>query len=103
MTALRKNLSAYPEVSTIYDYLATETITDPALAKLPSSNVLQIFFNDNSKITIRPSGTEPKIKFYFSVNIDAPEKAKLPATKKQARQRLARMQEKFLTYTQQLT
>jgi phosphoglucomutase len=36
--------------------------------KLPKSNVLQFFLKDGSKITMRPSGTEPKIKFYFSVN-----------------------------------
>tara|TARA_Y100001972_G_C7657027_1_gene330921 strand:+ start:1210 stop:2931 length:1722 start_codon:yes stop_codon:yes gene_type:complete len=34
----------------------------------PKSNVLQFFTEDESKISIRPSGTEPKIKFYFSVN-----------------------------------
>ena len=38
------------------------------LKDLPSSNVLQYFLDDGSKITMRPSGTEPKIKFYFSVN-----------------------------------
>lgn len=35
--------------------------------ELPSSNVLQFFLNDGSKITARPSGTEPKIKYYISV------------------------------------
>jgi phosphoglucomutase len=35
---------------------------------LPKSNVLQYILQDGSKISIRPSGTEPKIKFYFSVN-----------------------------------
>jgi phosphoglucomutase len=35
---------------------------------LPVSDVLQFFLKDGSKITMRPSGTEPKIKFYFSVN-----------------------------------
>ncbi len=34
---------------------------------LPKSNVLQFILEDGSKISIRPSGTEPKIKFYFSV------------------------------------
>jgi len=34
---------------------------------LPRSNVLQFFTEDGSKISVRPSGTEPKIKFYFSV------------------------------------
>ncbi len=35
---------------------------------LPKSNVLQFITSDGSKISARPSGTEPKIKFYFSVN-----------------------------------
>ncbi|PLW94667.1 MAG: phosphoglucomutase, partial [Marinilabiliales bacterium] len=34
---------------------------------LPTSNVLQFFTEDGSKISVRPSGTEPKIKFYFGV------------------------------------
>jgi phosphoglucomutase len=46
------------------DYVAgTETFID-----YPKSNVLQFFTSDGSKISARPSGTEPKIKFYFSVN-----------------------------------
>ncbi len=35
---------------------------------LPEADVLIFLLEDNSKIAIRPSGTEPKIKFYFSVN-----------------------------------
>jgi len=35
--------------------------------ELPKSNVLQFVTEDGSKISARPSGTEPKIKFYFSV------------------------------------
>lgn len=34
---------------------------------LPKSNVLQFFTANGSKISVRPSGTEPKIKFYFGV------------------------------------
>ena len=34
---------------------------------LPKSDVLQFFTENRSKITVRPSGTEPKIKFYISV------------------------------------
>jgi len=41
----------------------TETNID-----LPSSNVLQFILKDGSIISIRPSGTEPKIKFYFGVS-----------------------------------
>mgnify|MGYP006284192593 CR=1 FL=1 len=40
------------------------TITDIAL---PSSNVLQFILADGARISVRPSGTEPKIKYYFSV------------------------------------
>ena len=36
--------------------------------KLPKSNVLQFILADGTKISARPSGTEPKIKFYFSVH-----------------------------------
>ena len=36
--------------------------------ELPMSNVLQFITADGSKVTVRPSGTEPKIKFYFSVH-----------------------------------
>jgi phosphomannomutase len=35
---------------------------------IPKSNVLIYYLEDGSKICCRPSGTEPKIKFYFSVN-----------------------------------
>ena len=46
------------------DFNTGETTT----IDLPQSNVFQIFLADGSKITARPSGTEPKIKFYISVN-----------------------------------
>jgi phosphomannomutase len=35
---------------------------------IPKSNVLIYYLEDGTKICARPSGTEPKIKFYFSVN-----------------------------------
>ena len=40
---------------------------------LPKSNVLQFVLADGSKISARPSGTEPKIKFYFSVRATLPD------------------------------
>jgi len=42
---------------------------------LPQSNVLQFILADGSKISARPSGTEPKIKFYFSVHSKLPSAA----------------------------
>lgn len=59
------------DVVCIKDYLTqTETDYKKGLEKpidLPKSNVLQFFLKDGSKITVRPSGTEPKIKYYFGV------------------------------------
>ncbi|BAV07528.1 phosphoglucomutase [Filimonas lacunae] len=47
---------------------------------LPKSNVLQFILEDGTKISARPSGTEPKIKFYFSVNTKLAAKDQFDAT-----------------------
>ena len=58
-------------VSLIKDYKTLEAINaDGSVTKLDmpeSSNVLQYFTEDGTKISVRPSGTEPKIKFYIEV------------------------------------
>jgi len=60
------------KVATLLDYelqKGTNLITGATWKiSLPKSNVLQFITEDGSKISARPSGTEPKIKFYFSVN-----------------------------------
>ena len=60
------------KVSTIKDYetLKTTTVATGAVSVLDfpcTSNVLQYFTEDGTKISVRPSGTEPKIKFYIEV------------------------------------
>ncbi len=59
-------------VSKIYDYnssICTNQLTGEKTAiEIPKSNVLIYHTEDGSTIAARPSGTEPKIKFYFSVN-----------------------------------
>jgi phosphoglucomutase len=47
---------------------------------LPSSNVLQFFTADGNKVTVRPSGTESKIKFYFGVKGELKSKEDFDAT-----------------------
>ena len=42
---------------------------------LPESNVLQFLLEDETLITVRPSGTEPKLKLYFAVNDESAQKA----------------------------
>ena len=55
----------------IKDYLTSiETDLNEGVEEqisLPKSNVLQFFTEEGSKVSVRPSGTEPKIKFYFGV------------------------------------
>lgn len=55
----------------VYDYQSSEVndLATGTIEKLdfPKSNVLQYTTEDGTKISARPSGTEPKIKFYFSV------------------------------------
>jgi len=53
------------------------------------SDVLQFFLEDRSKISVRPSGTEPKIKFYFSVNTKLESADKFEETEKLLDQRIA--------------
>ena len=58
------------------DCLAGETIS---LDMPTTSNVLQYFTEDGTKISIRPSGTEPKIKFYCEVHSTVKDASELPA------------------------
>ena len=58
------------KVVKINDYLLLTSADLLTGKKIPlpleKSNVLQFFLEDGTKISVRPSGTEPKIKFYFS-------------------------------------
>ncbi len=64
-----KEINGSP-VTKVIDYKAsTTTLSDGTVTPidLPKSDVLQFFTADGTKVTVRPSGTEPKIKFYFGV------------------------------------
>jgi phosphoglucomutase len=65
------------------DYLSgvRTTLNRQEKINLPHSNVLKYIFEDGSWVCLRPSGTEPKVKFYFGVNSERMEtsKAKLQA------------------------
>ena len=52
-----------------YQVLESKDLVSGTVTKinLPKSNVLQFFTDKGNKVTVRPSGTEPKIKFYFGV------------------------------------
>ena len=93
---VRKGKSGAEEIQRIMaDYRATPPATiagsplakvvdylKPELTGLPSSNVLQFYNEAGDVVTVRPSGTEPKIKFYFGAKgADAP--AKIEALKAQ--------------------
>ena len=58
------DLAGSPVVRTV-DY------NEPEKTGLPKSNVLQYFDEEGDVVTVRPSGTEPKIKFYFGATGDS--------------------------------
>jgi phosphoglucomutase len=66
-------------------YLSTGAVS---AIELPKSNVLQFILEDGSKISARPSGTEPKIKFYFSVNAPLPDAAAFESVQQQLKSRI---------------
>jgi phosphoglucomutase len=58
---------------------------------LPKSNVLQFLLADGTSISARPSGTEPKIKFYFSVNTTIANAAAFEAAENTLNEKIARI------------
>lgn len=69
MKEMRENgKSLLSDVVTVYDY--SKGIDD-----LPKSDVLKFIFEDGSWIAIRPSGTEPKIKIYYSIRGESKDEA----------------------------
>lgn len=89
MKDLRANPPATINGSTVLemrDYqssISTNLVTkEETTIDLPQSNVLQFLLEDGTKISARPSGTEPKIKFYFSVNTTLASSAEFDAMDK---------------------
>jgi len=84
------------EIVKIKDYLASEEINTKTKTvtplSLPKSNVVQYFLEDGIKITVRPSGTEPKIKFYFEIQI----KPYTPESKEIAQRKIEMLKKFFL-------
>ena len=60
---------------------------------LPKADVIQMVLEDETYLTVRPSGTEPKIKFYISV---------VDSDKKVAEEKLAKMEKEFINYAENL-
>ena len=88
MTYYRNNLPkeiSGVQVETISDYEKKEVYDNTGKKikdiTLPKSNVLQYILADKTKITIRPSGTEPKIKFYFEVCVKESKDKRLAVAK----------------------
>lgn len=68
-----------------YSFLDNETIT---LDMPTTSNVLQYFTEDRTKVSIRPSGTEPKIKFYCEVHFPVKSLEDIPEAEEKAKEKI---------------
>ncbi|MBT1160457.1 phospho-sugar mutase [Bifidobacterium sp. SO1] len=66
MTKLRADGSPFSGTKQIIDY-SSPVAAEPGFGDLPTSNVLKYILDDDSWIAVRPSGTEPKIKVYYSI------------------------------------
>jgi len=69
-----------PDIKEIVDF-------KDGIRDLPKENVLKYIFNDGSWMAVRPSGTEPKIKVYYSI-VD-PDKSKAKARLEEIRQTIS--------------
>ena len=86
-------------VKTVHDYQKQET-TDTATGKIssinqPKSDVLQFIAEDGTKVSVRPSGTEPKIKFYFGVKGELKSASELENQLKELDAKIARIVEEL--------
>lgn len=66
MADLRSSDSPFEHTAQIIDY-SKPIAAEKGFGELPTSNVLKYILEDGSWIAVRPSGTEPKIKIYYSV------------------------------------
>ena len=69
MEILRRDDTLFADTKEVIDY-SVPVEAEPGFGTLPTSNVLKYILNDNSWVAVRPSGTEPKIKIYYSVKGD---------------------------------
>lgn len=65
MESLRSGVSPFPDTVKVIDYSVPVT-AEEGFGYLPASNVLKYILSDGSWVAVRPSGTEPKIKIYYS-------------------------------------
>ena len=68
-------MKPFDDICEILDYNSDGIISD-IFGKLPKADVLKFVMMDGSWVAVRPSGTEPKIKIYYSIKDTCEEKAK---------------------------
>ncbi len=86
------------KVITIKDYQSSVAIKpggEKEIIDLPKSNVLQFFTEDGSKISVRPSGTEPKIKFYFGVKGKLTDKSEFESVNQKLENKIKNIQKEL--------
>ena len=96
MKHFRENLLtqiAGSNVTYVYDYATLKGLSVAENEKITldmptTSNVIQYFTEDNTKVSIRPSGTEPKIKFYCEVHSKVKNLEELPAAELAAQEKI---------------
>jgi phosphoglucomutase len=104
MEKFRKNPPAEingSRVERLLDYkiLKEKDLTNgkESVLDFPSSDVLQFRLQDGSKVSVRPSGTEPKIKFYISVHTELKSKGDFKRVSEQLDEKIKGIEQYLLS------
>jgi phosphoglucomutase len=85
------------KITRVLDYktLVEKDIKKGETVKLdfPSSDVIQFYLEDGTKVSVRPSGTEPKIKFYISANAPLTSKEEFEIVSKNLDEKIKRIEQ----------
>ena len=79
-----------------YEVITTDQEEIRRKLQLPKSNVLIYHLDDGGRVVVRPSGTEPKIKFYFEVKLPLPNIESLSSVHQLAQARILQLQDDML-------
>ncbi|PLX12581.1 MAG: phosphoglucomutase [Marinilabiliales bacterium] len=105
MVTFRNNppkIIAGEQITHLLDYQKQESVNlvsgEKQKIDLPVSNVLQFITEKETKISVRPSGTEPKIKFYISVNTELTKRTEYSETNRKLEEKLDNIAKEIVNF-----
>jgi phosphoglucomutase len=104
MATFRNNPPAQITGITVTRVLDYKTLTekdvkrgDTRKLEFPASDVIQFYLEDGTKVSVRPSGTEPKIKFYISVHAKLKSKDEFDSVEKTLDEKIKQIEQYLIS------